>query len=397
MWHLLDVGSIWMKEFAAALGSLVPLKCWVPEIRNFGWKEDWERDVELEDPVLRFTSFPLQRGYGRFPIGQLLPIASKLVQRLLRHTEKGQPTTLVCTSPFYAPVAERWPGRVIYYLTDLTAAYPGMNRRQIQILDRRMCCVADLVCPNSPRIGEYLRTVAGCSPQKILVVPNATRAQNLLRQPLCSAAALPADLADLPRPVIGVMGNLASNLDWHLLRDAVGRTPEVSWVFVGPVDMQIQERDLRAARSELMKRGGRTRFTGAKPYGALCEYARAFDVALLPYRKKEPTFSGSATRYYEHLAACRPILATPAVDELLTKEPLLKLVDSGAAVAEELKRLRENHFQDGFEDIRCEASHDSTWETRARVMLNAADGSLPEAENTRRRGLETTAAQTVKV
>ena len=32
-------------------------------------------------------------------------------------------SALVCSTPFYAPVAERWPGPVVYYVTDMTAQY----------------------------------------------------------------------------------------------------------------------------------------------------------------------------------------------------------------------------------------------------------------------------------
>ena len=72
---------------------------------------------------------------------------------------------------------------------------------------------------------------------------------------------LPPVLEGLSRPVAGIIGNLAANLDWE------------------------------------------------------------FDVAILPYRFGEPNYSGSATRFYEHLAACRPMLATPNVAELQTKQP----------------------------------------------------------------------------
>ena len=155
-----------MKEFAAALSELVPVKCWAPSIRNFGWWERWERDVALTDPRLQITSFPLQRCYGRFPVGELLGIGSQITERLLRNTPNPKESTLVCTSPYYAPVAERWPGRVIYYLTDLIAAYPTMNRKKVETLDRRMCGLADLVFPNSQRTAEYLRTVAACDPKR---------------------------------------------------------------------------------------------------------------------------------------------------------------------------------------------------------------------------------------
>jgi glycosyltransferase involved in cell wall biosynthesis len=373
MWHVLDVGSIWMKEFAAALSGLVPVKCWAPAIRNFGWWERWEREIALPDPRLQITSFPLQRCYARFPVSELLGVGSQVAGRLLRNTPNPRESTLVCTSPFYAPVAERWPGRVIYYLTDLIAAYPGMNRPKVEMLDRRMCGLADLVCPNSHRTAEYLRTVAACDPKKLLVIPNATRQCNVLVEPLDQAGPSPVDLKDLPRPIVGVIGNLSYNLNWHLLREVVDATPGFSWAFVGPVDMKIADAGQRAARQHLIGHGGRVRFTGAKPYGALCEYVRALDVALLPYLKSEAVFSASATRFYEHLAACRPILSTRGMDELLHKEPLLKLVDNAGTAIAELERLRDLDFRDGYERARWKASAEGTWEARARAMVSAAD------------------------
>jgi glycosyltransferase involved in cell wall biosynthesis len=282
---------------------------------------------------------------------------------------------------------------VIYYLTDLTAAYDGMNRGTIQSLDRRLCDVAGLVCPNSRLIGEYLQKGAGCDARKILVVPNATRSRNVLEKPSDVPADLPADLADLPRPVVGVIGNLASNLDWHLIREAIEGTTDCSWAFVGPIDMKIAEPDLQSIRCELIERKGRIRFIGSRPYGELHKYARAFDVALLPYRKKESTFAGSATRYYEHLAACRPILATPAVDEILSKEPMLKLVTGGAGVAIEIERLRANGFRDSWESLRWRVSREETWEVRAQAMLRAAQAGLTVLQNKSGESAESSALQ----
>jgi hypothetical protein len=205
------------------------------------------------------------------------------------------------------------------------------------------------------------------------VIPNATRRRNVLVEPLDQAGPLPVDLADLPRPIVGVIGNLSYNLNWRLLRDLVDGTPGFSWAFVGPVDMKITDAGQRESRRDLIERGGRVRFTGAKPYGALCEYGRALDVALLPYLKSEAVFSASATRFYEHLAACRPILSTRGMDELLQKEPLLKLVDKAGAVISELERLRDIDFRDGYERARWKASAEGTWEARAHAMVRGAD------------------------
>jgi len=371
-WHILDTGSIWLKEFAVALGRIVPTLNWCPEIRNFGWFEDWERIDHVRDPRLDITRFPLQRGYSRFPVARLFPFERAVASRIRSTSGFPERTTLICTAPFYAPVAESWPGPVIYYLTDMTKEYAGMDARQVTDLDRRMCRVAATVCPNSFRIAQYLTRDAGCDPAKITVIPNATREQNLLERPLTSPAPAPADIADLPRPIAGIIGNLATNMDWEFLEDAIEKRPGLSWVFVGPTAMGIPDRAQSRRRKNLLARGGNVRFVGPKPYGELARYARAFDVAVMPYRKQEPTYSGSATRFYEHLAACRPMLSTRGFHELLSKEPLLKLVDNGDEVAAAIETLRSTDFRDGVEEARWRASHEGTWKVRARDLVAAA-------------------------
>jgi hypothetical protein len=374
-WITLDTGSVWLKEFAAALGTIVPTDNWCPEMRYFGWRQDWERTEEIEDPPLSMIRFPLQRGYARFPLAQIVRFQEPLVERLIGFRPQPEESTLICTSPFYAPVAELWPWRVVYYLTDLTKKYAGVNPDQVVKFDRRMCRVAHVICPNSRRIADYLCAEGGCDPRRITVIPNATREENVLERPAFKAFEPPADLSDLPRPIVGVIGNFASNMDWKLLADAVERTKDVSWAFVGPTEEPLPNRISRRLRQDLMKRRGRIRFLGARSYGQLSQYARAFDVALIPYDKVEPTISGSATRFYEHLAACRPILASRAHAELLTKEPLLKLVDAGEDVAAEIECLREKGFRDGFEELRWKASQEGTWNVRARDLVAAAQRS----------------------
>jgi hypothetical protein len=374
LWHILDTDSIWLREFACALRANVPTRNWCPEIRNFGWLENWEKIERFSDPQIEMTRFPLQRGYARTPIGQMLPFGKDVVARLKRASSTPKFETLVCTAPFYAPVAERWPGKIVYYLTDLTKEYAGMNAHQIVRLDRRMCRVASAVCPNSSRIARYLENEAGCDPAKLTVIPNATRQQNIMDRPLMKPAAPPNDIADLQPPFLGIIGNLAGNMDWCLIQDAVEKTRDISWVFVGPTSMRIADPVQDRARRDLLRRGGRLRFVGQRSYGQLARYARAFHVAFMPYRRHEPTYSGSATRFYEHLAACRPMLSSRGFHELLSKEPLLQLVDTGEEVAAAVERLRSTGFQDGLEDARWCASREGTWQVRARDLLAAATG-----------------------
>jgi glycosyltransferase involved in cell wall biosynthesis len=301
-----------------------------------------------------------------------------MLKRLLAQTARPEESPLVCSSPFYAPVAELWPGPVIYYVTDLNVAYEGLNPFQVLSLDLRMCRVARIVCPNSRRIASYLVTEAACDPDKITIIPNATRESNLLASPQYDPAVPPPDVADLERPIIGVLGDLSGNMNWELIVECMQRTPGYSWLFVGPTNRSIKDGRQRAARAWAKHHA---RFVGMKPYGELQSYARCVDAAVLPYMKREPTYSGSSTRFYEHLAAGRPMVATRGFAELLEKEPLLTLVDTAEEMAAALERLRAMNFRDGQEAARWEASKQSTWEVRARTMRHALQvkGAVPAA------------------
>ena len=159
-------------------------------------------------------------------------------------------------------------------------------------------------------------------------------------------------------------------MDWLLLEQMVLRTPWLNWVFVGPTTMEIADPAQARAREAVIAHR-RARFIGKQPYGELASYARAFDVAVLPYRRCEPTYSGSSTRFYEHLAACRPMIATRGFAELLQKEPLLKLVDTASEAVVALEALRDQNFNDGLQPLRWKASRSGTWTVRAWTMQTA--------------------------
>jgi glycosyltransferase involved in cell wall biosynthesis len=286
---------------------------------------------------------------------------------------------LLCCSPHYVAVAESWPGQVVYYVTDLFIAY-GQSAELVNAFDRRLCQAADLVCPNSERIAEYLIEAAGCDRGKIRIIPNATRKENVLAAPSFRAAAeAPGDVRELARPMAGVLGNLAGNMDWILLEEVVACTPWLSFVFVGPTDMPIDDRGQRKARNHLKQHGGRVRFVGPKPYSQLRNYARAVDVAVLPYRECEPTRSGSSTRFYEHLAAGRPMIATRAIAELRQKEPLVRLISAAREMISALEELRAADFRDGHEALRWTASQTETWDHRAAQMRSALEQKIAGA------------------
>jgi len=370
MWHILTESSVPVAEFALALSRSTDVVSWLPSMSLFGvLRNRTQSGVSKESSRWRKVHFPLQRGYSRFSSGPLSQVFNKVQGLLSRESRAPERSALICTTSFWAPVAQLWPGPIIYYATDLTFAYEGLRSGRVRSADRALCRIADLVCPNSANLASYFVDQCYCPPDRVIVLPNATRAANIRSLPCDFPDLLPGDVPPLPRPIAGVIGNMAGNVDWTLMLKTIEHSPRYSWLFVGPTSMAIRDRREREARATVM-RSGRVCFIGPKPYQDLFRYARALDVAIMPYRKLEPTYSGSATRFYEHLAAGRPILATRGVEELLHKQPLLYLVDGWAELVRELERLRKEP-QDGHQETRRLASQFETWETRARSMVEA--------------------------
>lgn len=380
VWHVLDINSIWVKEFASSLSRIAPTLGWMAEMSWTGFLQGSTRlsEVEsLENPPLDFRRYSLQRGYSRPPISWLTQLGTIQAARMAAVSDHAGSSPLLVTTPYYVPVAERWPGPVVYYLTDMMKEYEGVDAAFVTRLDRRLCRVATLVCPDSQRIADYLTAEAGCHPARIVVSPMATRTASVYDSCPTGPAPLPSDIAHLPRPVIGVTGNLERNQDWILMTKVIDQNPGYSWALVGPTHIDIPNPAQRRAREQLMARGGNVVFTGPKPYGELRDYARSFDAALLPYQpRNEPTFSGSSTRFYLHLAACRPMISTRGFEELLHKQPLLRLVDTAAEVTAALGELKHSHFVDGMEELRWKTSRRETWDCRAAAVKEALEERL---------------------
>ncbi len=370
-WHLLQVSDVLDIELAQALSESTPVIMWEPQRTLFPWGRSASSSISVENyENLRKVLFPLMRGYARTGLRRLASSGPSIAAMLRAETPDEETSPLICTVPYFASVAEHWKGPVVYWLTDLIAAYAETHGVDIQALDHRMCKRATLVCPNSERLRSYLIEQAGCDPGKIQIVPNATRAANVLPQPPREAGPLPQSLRDVPRPIAGVIGNLAGNMDWKLLEQVLEAVPRLSWAFVGPTTMAIPDPEQDAARTRVLHHG-RSHFVGKQPYGELAAFARSFDVAVLPYLRCEPTYSGSSTRFYEHLCACRVMVATDGLEELVRKEPLLYLARNAQQMSEVLRKLDEKKFEDGLTQTRWLASREATWQVRAATMMDA--------------------------
>src|ERR1700680_2152679 len=122
IWQVLDVNSIWVKEFTSALSQLTPTLGWMAEMSRRGLFHRVLKGLgeELrENPPMKVRRYPLQRGYSKAPISWMTRLGPVQASRMALVTDDPEHSPLICSTTYYAPVAEKWPGPVIYYLTDM--------------------------------------------------------------------------------------------------------------------------------------------------------------------------------------------------------------------------------------------------------------------------------------
>jgi glycosyltransferase involved in cell wall biosynthesis len=115
-----------------------------------------------------------------------------------------------------------------------------------------------------------------------------------------AAGPLPADVRDLPRPLVGYLGDLSRKIDQDLLEAASRALPEATFVFVGPPQEGLAK----------LRRLPNVRLLGPRPHDEVPGYLKAFDVGLVPYHRTRFTAHVYPAKLAEYLAMGLPVAAT---------------------------------------------------------------------------------------
>ena len=237
---------------------------------------------------------------------------------------------------------------------------------QASRLSRRACAPcrnaltrrADVVFTTSRSQANRRRTI---NPRTHLI-PNAVDFE-LFSRAVTDELPVPADLADVPRPILGYVGWLTDHIDVALLRRVVERYAHCSLVLVGPGQLPGSP-DLDALRTR-----ANVVFVGRRDQAALPAYLRVFDVA--------PVFGGSGVRIkvLDAFRAGLPIVTTPdgALGLPLTDGKEILIASDPDAFAERVERLGRD------ESLRARLRDEGYAYLETHHSRAAAQGALREA------------------
>ncbi len=218
--------------------------------------------------------------------------------------------------------------------------------------ERTLAC-ADTVFANC----ETLRERFPAYRDGIRVVPNGCEIGG------GAVGGVPNDIARLPGPVIGYVGNLRSRLDVPLIEDLARLHPEWSIVLVGSAH----------GSPEVLRLQGQpnVHFTGPRPYEEALRYVRRFDVAIMPHLRNELTDSMNPLKLYVYVALGKRVVST-SVGNI---EELRDHVDVAADRADFLAKVElavaRARFEGTDRPLARETLWAFSWQRRVATMLAA--------------------------
>jgi glycosyltransferase involved in cell wall biosynthesis len=183
--------------------------------------------------------------------------------------------------------------------------------------------------------------------------------------------AVPPEIAQLPKPVIGYIGMFYPNLIDVDCVEYSARKSGYSFVFIG--------KKLGRFSLSRLERLDNVHFLGFKEPTELAGYLKGMDVCIMPRVKSELLEAVFPLKLFEYLAAGKPVVATKT-DELCSYEHLISLANTPEEFLEAIDRELRDDTPEKI-TARVEAAKANTWDVRVEALSALVEKHLKEEKH----------------
>lgn len=262
-----------------------------------------------------------------------------------------RPDVILSFSPYF-PFLAGQQSLFIYYPVDSyghAEANAEMIERENETLER-----ADLVASGTQKLYHRFQGKT----RRLEFLPHGVAVESVVR----SAGQTPADIASLPRPVVGFLGAVNSRLDLALLEELAQSRPNWSLPLIGPFSRSdfgggMSDKDLA-----LLKRLPNIHLLGPRPSEQVGAYLAAFDVCIIPYDTSHPMVHFASHKPLQCLAVGTPVVTTcEASDDILPANTFVAALPADfIATIERVLMMQSPELRDVYKN----AAKDYTWSKR---------------------------------
>ncbi len=255
----------------------------------------------------------------------------------------------------------------IYYCIDDYAAHPGVDAERIRACDAMLTTRTDHVFVAPPALvaaKQAVNPATSFSPHGVDV--------DLFALAQAAATPVPAQAAALGRPVIGYFGLIAAWTDVGMIEWLAQQRPQWNFLLVGHASVDVSA----------LHRLPNVTLVGPQPYETLPGWAKAFDVAIIPYRMNQQVRNANPLKLREYLATGKPVVSVPTPEverfsEVLSvaesREDFLSAIESA---------LREENTAERAA-LRMASVREMSWEHRAQASFDIAIRALAHKRTAR--------------
>ncbi len=220
------------------------------------------------------------------------------VKRAMRRLKFTRPINMIFNPAAGLLAGKIGESRLIYYCVDEYTAFTGASKG-LKEIEESLFRKADLVIVSAEKLLADKKQFNA----NTHIIRHGVDFQ-MFRQALDDATAIPDEIKDLPKPIIGFHGLLADWVDFELIKKTANHFSNGSVVLIGKIAVDAER------KIKILGDVKNIHFLGRKPYAALPNYCKGFDVALNPFAISDLTLAANPLKVREYLAAGLEVVST---------------------------------------------------------------------------------------